>query len=100
MLDEVVRVLTPGGVAVIETPNPANLMVGAHTFYLDPTHLRPLPAPMLRFLVEARGLVRIEVRELHPYPIAERIRRDDAVSRRVNELLYGPRDYAVIGYRP
>lgn len=100
LLDETARVLAQGGVAIFETPNPANLTVAAHTFYLDPTHQRPLPSQMMRFLVEARGLVRVEVRELNPSPRSERIRRDDAVARRLNEVLYGPRDYAVIGYKP
>jgi len=100
LLDETVRVLLPGGVAIFETPNPANVLVATQTFYLDPTHRNPLPSAMLQFLAEARGLCRVEVRELHPHPRSERIRRDDAVARRFNEHFYGPRDYAVIGYKP
>ena len=37
LLDEAIRVLKRGGLLILETPNPANLIVGAHTFYLDPT---------------------------------------------------------------
>src|SRR5438552_2541276 len=40
--DETVRVLRPGGVATFETPNPENLVVGACSFYLDPTHRNPI----------------------------------------------------------
>src|SRR5262249_55887862 len=43
LVGESVRVLRPGGVALFETPNPRNLTVGACSFYMDPTHVRPLP---------------------------------------------------------
>ena len=47
-IDEVLRVLKPGGVALFETPNPDNVLVGSATFYLDPTHQRPLPSGLLK----------------------------------------------------
>lgn len=37
------RVLVPGGVLIAETPNPENLHVITSNFYLDPTHIRPIP---------------------------------------------------------
>lgn len=49
------RALAPGGVLLIETPNPENVHVGTATFYLDPTHQRPLPPGLLRFIVESAG---------------------------------------------
>jgi O-antigen chain-terminating methyltransferase len=39
----------PGGLLILETPNPENLVVGACTFWYDPTHIRPLPPAMMRF---------------------------------------------------
>ncbi|HWW44777.1 MAG TPA: class I SAM-dependent methyltransferase, partial [Acidimicrobiia bacterium] len=39
---EVIRVLRTGGVFIVETPNVANLIVGASTFHLDPTHVTPI----------------------------------------------------------
>ncbi|EMO7189171.1 class I SAM-dependent methyltransferase [Pluralibacter gergoviae] len=44
------RVLKPGGLLILETPNPENLSVGACSFYMDPTHNHPLPPPLLEFL--------------------------------------------------
>jgi O-antigen chain-terminating methyltransferase len=100
ILDETVRVLKPGGVAIFETPNPANLMVGANTFYYDPTHRHPLPSPLLKFLVEARGLSRAEILPLHPAAEALRVADDgSALVSRFNEYFYGPQDYAVIGFK-
>lgn len=101
LIDEILRVLKPGGVVILETPNPANFSVGAHTFHLDPTHLKPLPSPMLRFFVEGRGFCNVQVRELHPYPEAVLLPNDNGgVASRFNESFYGAQDYAVIGRKP
>lgn len=100
LLDETVRVLKPGGIAIFETPNPANILVGANNFYYDPTHRNPLPSLLLSFLAEARGLTRVEVLPLHPVPDGVRLPNDGSeVVRRFNDYFYGPQDYAVIGYR-
>ena len=56
LIDQAVRILKPGGIAIFETPNPKNLFVSSNNFYLDPTHLHPIPSEFLAFLVEARGL--------------------------------------------
>jgi SAM-dependent methyltransferase len=100
LVDETVRVLKPGGVAIFETPNIYNLLVGACAFHTDPTHELPLAPEVLQFLAEARGLGRVEIRPLHrgtPLPPLS----DDAPAalRRVAPYLDAPEDYAVIGYR-
>jgi hypothetical protein len=51
-------VLQPGGLLIMETPNPENLVVGANTFYLDPSHERPIPPPLLAFAAEHAGFAR------------------------------------------
>ena len=55
---EALRVLQPGGLLILETPNPENLVVGATSFYRDPSHLRPLPPELLSFAVEHAGFAR------------------------------------------
>jgi len=100
VLDETVRVLTSGGVAIFETPNPRNVLVGSQTFYLDPTHRNPIPSSVMQFLAEVRGLCRVEILELHPYPKAARVQDADLdVAKRFNEYFYGPQDYAVLGWK-
>jgi O-antigen chain-terminating methyltransferase len=100
LIDQSLRVLTPGGILILETPNPANVTVGSHHFYMDPTHRKPIPSPMLRFFVEARGFTDAHVRELHPDDEALRLAETSPVASRFNEAFYGPRDYAVIGVKP
>jgi SAM-dependent methyltransferase/uncharacterized coiled-coil protein SlyX len=58
LIAEALRVLQPGGLLVLETPNPENIVVGASSFYRDPSHLRPLPPELLSFAVEHAGFAR------------------------------------------
>jgi 2-polyprenyl-3-methyl-5-hydroxy-6-metoxy-1,4-benzoquinol methylase len=98
-LNQAVRVLKPGGVVIFETPNPQNVLVGSCNFYFDPTHRNPLPSQVTKFLLESRGLVRVEVLDLNPSddtPVDE----NSELARRFNKYFYGPMDYAVVGYRP
>lgn len=55
---EALRVLQPGGLLILETPNPENLTVGASSFYRDPSHLRPIPPELLAFAAEHTGFAR------------------------------------------
>ena len=64
LVQEALRVLSPGGVLILETPDPDNLSVGASSFYLDPTHVRPLPAGLLAFLPAHYGFHRVKILRL------------------------------------
>ena len=97
-LNETVRVLKPGGAVIFETPNPQNVLVGSCNFYFDPTHRNPLPNQVMRFLLESRGFVRVEVLKLNPSDETP-VEGDSELARRFNQYFYGPMDYAVIGYR-
>jgi len=99
LLEESLRVLKPRGILILETPNPKNLMVASHSFYLDPTHLKPLPPEMLRFFAEAAGFANCQVLELQPGPVPPES-ENPHVPKYLNDLLYGPRDYGLITRRP
>ena len=60
LVGEALRVLRPGGILILETPNPENLTVGTSSFYLDPTHARPIPPLLLGFLPEYAGFMRVK----------------------------------------
>lgn len=100
LFDEVLRVLQPGGVAVFETPNPSNILVGSCNFYIDPTHRNPLPSQLSLFLMEARGFVKIRIIELHPFDKSNLLADDDAkISQLINQHFFGPQDYAIVAYK-
>ncbi|CAB1371088.1 class I SAM-dependent methyltransferase [Denitratisoma oestradiolicum] len=96
LLDATLEALAPGGIAIFETPNPENLIVGACNFYYDPTHRNPIPPPVAAFIAEQRGFPRVEILRLNPYPDSMLLEGGDIVSQRLNGLLYGPQDYALI----
>ncbi len=66
LLREIFRVLKPGGLFLLETPNPENINVSSHTFYLDPTHQKPLPSMLIRKLVQSTGFLCNDVQYLNP----------------------------------
>jgi SAM-dependent methyltransferase len=64
LVEEAKRVLVPGGLLILETPNPENISVGTHSFYIDPTHEKPVPPELLSFLPEHYGYSRFKVLRL------------------------------------
>lgn len=105
LLDEAKRVLRLGGVLALETPNPENLWVASHWFYMDPTHRNPLPPEMLRWIVEARGFAdaRIErwtvARELPAPPLLDPETPGAASINVLLGQLHAAPDYAIVGRR-
>jgi SAM-dependent methyltransferase len=65
LIQESLRVLVPAGLLILETPNPENISVGSNTFYIDPTHVRPLPPTLLAFLPEYYGFARVNIFRLN-----------------------------------
>lgn len=63
-IKESLRVLKPGGLLILETPNPENIRVSTESFYLDPTHSRPIPSSLLAFIPEFYGFARTKVLKL------------------------------------
>jgi O-antigen chain-terminating methyltransferase len=104
VLRELRRVLRPGSPIVFVTPNPATLTVGAHTFWLDPQHRRPIPPELFSFYLEVEGYLRVETRTSQPSDT--RLNEDVPAGairdnvKLLNRTLFGDRDYAVIGWTP
>jgi hypothetical protein len=98
-LPELVRLaasrLARDGVIAIETPNPECLAIFATHFYLDPTHTRPVPHPLLVFYLEEFGIGRIEVRKLSP--AVESMPALASLPEEFRAAFFGGLDYAVIG---
>lgn len=68
LIKESKRALKPAGLLILETPNAENPQVGSHYFYLDPTHRRPLPHPLLQFMTDYHGFHRSKLLRLQESP--------------------------------
>lgn len=106
LLDEALRVLRPGGVLILETPNPENLTVGSYWFYMDPTHRNPIPPPLLQWVVEARGFEGAAVDRLTQnrgvfdiQPVSEDVAGASQINKIVGLLTAAP-DYAIVARKP
>jgi O-antigen chain-terminating methyltransferase len=96
----VTKKLAPGGVFAIETPNPAILQMGANLFWNDPTHLRPVPVRLMRFMFEYFSFEVVKTLELNPFSRGEQLAWSNIEPvETVNRLLCDPRDYGMIGRR-
>jgi SAM-dependent methyltransferase len=107
------RKLQPGGILIFETPNPLCLTVFSRSFYMDFSHIRPIHPEAMKFLFESAGFQNLQVKfaslveACMRIPPLSGIAADPQVTEefnrgieRLNELLYGFQDYAVIGRKP
>lgn len=96
LIQEALRALVPGGVLILETPNPENLTVGLWSFYLDPTHLHPLPPPLLHFVATDSGYAKANILRLNgPQPPAE----DAPLRQYMDWVVSAYPDYALIAHK-
>ncbi|WP_349998874.1 methyltransferase domain-containing protein [Stenotrophomonas lacuserhaii] len=102
LIDECHRVLRPGGMLILETPNPENLSVGAFSFYMDPTHRNPIPPDLLLWLTRSRGFADVRIDRLtqardvvFPELLDESQPGSNSINR-IIEQFRAPLDYAVI----
>jgi O-antigen chain-terminating methyltransferase len=112
LLAESHRALRPGGLLLLETPNPRSVVGFLEVYNRDLTHERPLHPDTLSFLAAAAGFtdVRVEMRtpvdpssRLQAVPVdglperAVNVMNENVA--RLNALLYGPLEYALLARR-
>jgi SAM-dependent methyltransferase len=106
------RALKAGGVLVLETVNVRSVHAFHEVYLRDLTHITPLHPDTLRFVAAAQGFtdVRVEMRtpvdaagRLQPIPVEGLPAPSAAVLNenvaRLNAILYGPQEYALIARR-
>jgi O-antigen chain-terminating methyltransferase len=110
------RALAPGGLLILETPNPLSLVVAARNFWLDPTHLRPVHPDRLQHLLQGAGFEQIERLDFSPFGPTETLpelkvadfpedqqKLGEEILRlrdRLDDLLFGFQDYGMVARKP
>ena len=101
LVAEARRVLVKGGFLLMQTPNPENLTVGAYTFHMDPSHIKPIPPALLQFTASFKGFERAEILRDQP-ELSDKHIQELTANKHLQEVyrrIYGPRDYALVAYK-
>jgi len=101
LVELAVRKLASGGRLLFETVNPESVYA-MRWFWMDLTHVRPVPAPSLARLLTASGLREVTVDWRSPVPESEGLPEglaDDPRFAPLARLLFAPQDYAVTGVK-
>jgi 2-polyprenyl-3-methyl-5-hydroxy-6-metoxy-1,4-benzoquinol methylase len=98
MLELALAKLRPGGLLVAETINPLSPLA-LRSYFADLTHAQPLVPETLALLAEQAGFRHVETRFLNEPEEKLAVPDDPVIAanvRRLNEVLFGPLDYAIL----
>lgn len=96
--------LKPGGIFIVETINPESFYA-LRWFYMDWTHNRPLPAPLVEFFYHYSGFrdvavsLRSPVEGWRQMAMTENNNIADDNFNKLNNLLFGYQDYMIRGIK-
>lgn len=87
-----------GGIIILETINPSTF-IAMKPFWMDLSHVRPIPSETLSFLTEYAGFRDISIKFSSQVPDKFRLKGTDENIKILNEILFGYQNYAVIGWK-
>ena len=110
LIRQAYRVLAPGGMLLLESPNPQNITVSSDTFYLDPTHTVPRHPHIMHFLAKRCGFSSVEILELTehrmdpvtPFDALEAHLEDEGAKQAMvflREKFFAAPDYAIVAVK-
>lgn len=113
------RKLHYGSYAIFVMPNILNITVSSNTFYVDPTHITHVHPNVIKFLMNSSGFRELEEKYYYPIPEEYKMKQIllnntydpeesnclqheqiDIINHNIdllNNMLFGCRDYAIIG---
>lgn len=92
LVANIAKVLTPGGMAIIVTPNAKDFRVMLGSFYRDPTHIRPYPKELLAYLCNKSGLEAIYTKDFDRFLDEDSSLTGDGIAKRIENKLKRVRD--------
>jgi O-antigen chain-terminating methyltransferase len=98
LLELMAAKLRPGGLLVAETINPLSPLA-LRSYFADLTHAQPLVPETLVLLAEQAGFREVAIRYVNEPEERLAVPDDPLIAgnvRRLNELLFGPLDYAIV----
>ena len=102
--------LEEGKYLIIETPNPTSLAIYTQSFYVDPSHQKPIHPLTLKYIAETAGFTDVQIyfvegsglNESVPQLVGEGLENLEEFNKalqRMGDYLYGAQDYAIIAKR-
>lgn len=93
--------LMSGAKVILETLNPQCLMIFAESFYMDPSHTKPVHPYVVKFIAECEGFVKTQLIYMTPSDKKMLIDidpsdKDEFSKNTINTLLFGNREYALV----
>lgn len=85
LMEAMVDALCPDGLVIIVTPNFRDWRIASEVFWLDPTHVRPYPRPLLESMAANLGLTVTLSRSVGYIPIGKK----SAAMRPINRIRFG-----------
>lgn len=101
------RKLVEGAYVILETPNPTSLSMYTKSFYIDPSHNKPVHPFTAQYILQRAGFKEVEIvyTETSKAPITipaiemENMDEYNNVMKHIENMLFGSQDYAVIARR-
>lgn len=104
------RILTPGSCFIIETPNPTCLSTYMNSFYLDPSHEKPVHPKTLQYVLQQQGFGNVQIMYTEQSKVNYRLPLLDSSSvnnlaqfndgiNLLSDIIFGSQDYAIIAYK-